>query len=48
MPSNKYLMLALTGLAAVAACSGGDTGTAPGAQAQLSLNVASRRAPVPA
>jgi hypothetical protein len=42
MPANKCLTLALTGLAAVAACSGTDAGTAPGAQAQLSLNVASR------
>ena len=42
MPAHTYLALALSGLAAVAACSGSDTGTAPGAQAQLSLNVASR------
>lgn len=42
MPANRYLALALSGLAAVAACSGSDAGTAPGAQAQLSLNVASR------
>lgn len=40
MPANRYLVLALSGLAAVAACSG--SGTAPGTQAQLSLNVASR------
>ncbi len=40
MAANTYLALALSGLAAVAACSG--SGTAPGAQAQLNLNVASR------
>ncbi|HEY8106518.1 MAG TPA: hypothetical protein VIE46_10440 [Gemmatimonadales bacterium] len=41
MPANRYLALALSGLAAITACNG-SAGTAPGAQAQLSLNVASR------
>ena len=41
MPANTYVALALSGLVAITACSG-SAGTAPGAQAQLSLNVASR------
>jgi hypothetical protein len=42
MQTNRCLALALSGLVAVAACSSGTGGTAPGTQPQLSLNVASR------
>jgi hypothetical protein len=42
MHTNRYLLLALSGLAVLTACSATDAGTAPGAQAQLSLSVASR------
>jgi hypothetical protein len=42
IPTKRSLILALGGIAALTACTGINGGTAPGGQAQLSLNAASR------